>query len=127
VCGPGFLDLQTLFDQQFHQLNIISDEIAERVRMLGGFAISSFEENLSYTRLKEHPGNVPDILDLLADQEACIRFMREDSRKCSEEYEDHSTFALFVRIIGLHEKMAWILRSYNEAELPRTENEGSKV
>jgi starvation-inducible DNA-binding protein len=50
--GPGFLELQTLFNQQFHELNKISDEIAERVRMLGGFAISSFAEFLHYTRLE---------------------------------------------------------------------------
>lgn len=127
ICGPNLLDLQTLFDQQVIKLNELSDEIAERIRMLGGFAISSLEENLAFTRLKEQPGIVPDIMDLLADQEACIRFMREDSRKCSEEYEDHTTFALLVRFIGLHEKMAWILRSYIEPESTRNENLENKV
>jgi starvation-inducible DNA-binding protein len=117
VRGPGFLEMQSLFDQHFHQLNKISDEIAERVRMLGGFAISSFEEFLDYTRLKEQPGDVPDYLGLLADHEASVRFLREDARKCFEEYEDHGTYALFVSFIGLHEKMAWILRSYIEPEI----------
>jgi starvation-inducible DNA-binding protein len=126
VRGPGFLDLRTLFDQQFHQLNKISDAIAERVCMLGGFAISSFAEFLTYTRLKEQPGEGPEIMGLLADHEALIRFLREDARKCFEEYEDHGTFALFVRFIRLHEKMAWILRSYIEPEMTFNESHGKQ-
>jgi starvation-inducible DNA-binding protein len=46
VHGPGFLELRTLFSQQLVQLNIISDETADRIRMIGGFAISTFEEFL---------------------------------------------------------------------------------
>jgi starvation-inducible DNA-binding protein len=118
VHGPGFLEMQSLLEQQFNQLNKISDEIAERVRMLGGFTISSLEECLRYTRLKELPGEVPEIMGLLADHEASVRFLREDARKCFEEYEDHGTYALLVSFIGLHEKMAWILRSYIEPEVP---------
>jgi len=121
VHGPGFFEMQTLFDQQFHQLNKISGGIAERVRILGGFAICSFAEFLTYTRLEERPGDVPDIMCLLADHEASIRFLREDARKCFEEYEDHGTFTLLVHFIRLHEKMAWVLRSYIEPEMPRGE------
>jgi len=125
--GPSFLDMRTLFDHQSHQLYKISDEIAERIRMLGGFAISSFEEFLNYTRLEARPGEAPGIMGLLADQEAIVRFLRDDARKCVEEYEDHGTYALLVRIICLHEKMAWILRSHIEPEISRDENISNKV
>jgi starvation-inducible DNA-binding protein len=127
VRGPGFLDLRTLFGQQYHQLTKISDEISERVRMLDGFAIGSFEEFLNATRLKEKPGEVPDVMDLLADHEASIRFLRDDARKCFEEYEDHGTFSLFARFIRLHEKMAWILRSYIEPDSIPIETPGNTV
>jgi len=126
VRGPGFLDLRTLFDRQAHQLNTLLVEIAERVRMMGGFAISSLEEFLHFTRLEEQPGEVPGIMSLLADHEASIRFLREDTRTCLEEYEDHGTYALLVRCIRLHEKMAWILRSSIEPELTPDESQGNK-
>lgn len=116
VSGPGFFDLRTLFGQQYTQLNQISDEIAERVRMLGGIAIGSLHEVLQFTRLEEQPGLAPDILHLLADHEACIRFLREDARKCAIEYEDEGTLDLLVSTIRPHEKMAWMLRSYIENE-----------
>jgi starvation-inducible DNA-binding protein len=123
--GIGFLDLRSLFDHQFHQLNKISDEIADRVRMLGGYATSSFEQFRKYNRLEEQLGEDTDIMTLLAGHEACVRFLREDARKCFEEYEDHSTHAQLVRFIALHEKMAWILRSYIEPEMTRDENTGT--
>ena len=46
----------------------------------------------------------------------CIRFLREDARKCTEEYEDEGTFEMLVSIMRLHEKMAWMLRSYIETD-----------
>lgn len=123
VRGPGFIELHILFDSQYKQLNAISDEIAERARMLGGTAIGSLQEFIHFTRLEEHPGIPPDILRLLADHEASVRFLREDTRKCTEEYEDEGTFELLVGIMRLHEKMAWMLRSYIETDLTRAENQ----
>jgi starvation-inducible DNA-binding protein len=114
--------LHTLFDIQYEQLNEISDEVAERARMLGGVAMGSFQEFINSTRLDEQPGDVPSIMNLLADHEASIRFLREDAKKCSEEYEDEATGAFLIDILSRHEKMAWMLRSYIEPELTGDEN-----
>jgi len=116
ISGAGFFDRHIVFDTQYKQLNDISDKIAERVRMLGGLAIGTFEEFLSYTRLHEQPETVADFLHLLADHETIIRVLREDSKKCTEEYEDEGTSDLLVSVMRLHEKMAWMLRSYIENE-----------
>lgn len=121
VSGSGFFDLHILFDSQYKQLNEISDEIAERSRMLGGIAIGSLKEFIHFSRLEEQPGCVPKIMILLADHEAAIRFIRDDARKCSEDYEDEGTFDLLVSVMRLHEKMAWMLRSYLEIEPPPLE------
>jgi len=117
VSGAGFFEMYILFDSQYKQLNEISDEIAERIRILGGTAIGSLQEFIKYARIEEQPRVVPDILRLLADHEASIRFLREDARKCTEEHEDEGTFDLLVNVMRLHEKTAWMLRSYIEPEL----------
>ena len=114
VSGTGFLELHKLFEGQYNQLNDAAGEIALRTRMLGGFAMASLEETLNLTRLEEQPGEIPEILNLLADHEAAIRFTREDARKCSEEYEDDGSFELLVSVMHMHEKMAWMLRSLIE-------------
>lgn len=116
VSGADFYELHTLFETQYQMMNNLSDEIAERVRMLGGVAIGSLDEFLDHTQLEETPGEVPGLLTLLADHEAAIRYLREDVRNCTEEYEDEGTFELLVSIMRLHEKMAWMLRSYIENE-----------
>ena len=122
VSGTGFIELHILFDSQYKQMNAISDEIAERARMLGGIAIGSLQEYIQSTQLEEQPKVVPDILSLLADHEICIRFLRENVRKSTEEYEDEGTSELLVSIMRLHEKMAWMLRSYIENEPIISEN-----
>ena len=116
VHGADFFELHRLFETQYQELNNITDEIAKRARMLDGFAIGSLVEFLSQTRLVEQPGDLPDVLHLLADYETSIRFLREDARKCSEEYEDAGTFELLVGLMRLYEKMAWMLRSYLDAD-----------
>jgi starvation-inducible DNA-binding protein len=110
--GPGFLELHIFFESQYKQLNEIVDKIAERTRMLGGIALGSFLEFLEKTQINDHTNNIPDVLHLLADHETIIRSLREDIRKCSEEYEDNATVDLLVGVMGLHEKMAWMLRSF---------------
>ncbi|MCL4562106.1 MAG: DNA starvation/stationary phase protection protein [Chloroflexi bacterium] len=114
IHGVAFFELRTLFGAQYQQLCDLSDEIAERARMLGGVALGSLQVFLEHTRLTEQTAAVPDTVRLLADHEAIIRFLREDAKKCVEEYEDEGTHDLLVRAIRLHEKMAWMLRSYVE-------------
>jgi starvation-inducible DNA-binding protein len=114
--GTGFLEMYILLESQYKQLNEIVDKIAERTRMLGGIALGSFEEILQKTQIEDQPNQIPDILHLLADHETVIRSLREDIRKCSEEYEDEGTVELLVGVMSLHEKMAWMLRSYMESK-----------
>ncbi len=123
VIGASFNDLQVLFASQYEQLNAISDEIAERVRMLGGLVIDSLRGFILYNRVEEQTGATPDILHLLADHETAIRFLREDARKCTEDFEDEGTFELLVSIMRVHEKMAWMLRSYLEPGMPHIEKQ----
>jgi starvation-inducible DNA-binding protein len=115
--GPCFLELHALYKAQYKQLNNISDEIAERVRMLGGLPIGSFEGLLKHARLEEHAGIVPNMMNLLADHEAAIRFLREDAKKCLEEYENEVTRNFLVSVQYLHEKMVCILRAHIEPQL----------
>jgi starvation-inducible DNA-binding protein len=126
ISGTSFFELHILFDTQYKQLNDISDKIAERVRMLGGQAFGTFKQFLAHSLLEEQPTETPDFLHLLANHETVIRLIREDSKKCKEEYEDEGTFELLISVMSLHEKMAWMLRSYIENE-PITEENQKRI
>ena len=112
--GTEVPDLQPLYEAQFKEINDIVIELAERVRILGGAFSNSPEELINSARLDGKLAAPVGVMSILADHEAFIRFLREDSQKCSEMYEDQGTFALLVNILRLHEKMAWMLRSHIE-------------
>jgi starvation-inducible DNA-binding protein len=114
--GIGFLEIHILLESQYKQLSEIVDKIAERIRILGGIANGSFEEFLEQTQIEGRPAQIPDIIHLLADHETMTRSLREVIRKCIEEYEDEGTVELLVGVMSLHEKMAWMLRSYIETK-----------
>jgi starvation-inducible DNA-binding protein len=111
VYGPGFTQCRMIFDRQFVLINSISEEIKERVQVLGGFAISSFEEFLGLARLKEKPSVIPDMIELLADHQAIVRCLRDNARLCFQELDDPQTHTMLDRYIQLHEKMVGSLHS----------------
>ena len=78
MTGAGFFELHILFDNQYKQLNDISNEIAERARMLGGVAIGSLQEYINQSRLEEEPGFVPDILHLNPGERLRLHFGLRD-------------------------------------------------
>jgi starvation-inducible DNA-binding protein len=124
--GTDSPDLQPLCEAQYRQIKDIVSEIGERVSILGGSRLGEPEKSISSARLDGIIAIIPDVMSLLADHEAFIRFLREDAQKCSEEYEDQGTFAMLVSVMQMHEKMAWMLRSYIQGEHTGDENKGSK-
>jgi starvation-inducible DNA-binding protein len=125
--GAGFNDQHMLFDLQYKQLNVIADEILNRIRVLGVPPIGSLGEFLKNTRLEDQPGYVADIMSLLVDHEAAIRFLRQDAKTCIEECEDEVTHDFLVVILRLHEKMAWMLRACIEPEMTHDESLKNKA
>jgi len=125
--GAGLTDQHMLFDLQYKQLNVISDEILSRIRVLGVPPGGSLGEFLKNTRLEEQPGYAADIMCLLADHEAAIRFLRQDAKRCIEECEDQVTHDFLVAILRLHEKMAWMLRACIEPEMTHDERLRNKA
>ena len=104
-------ELQSLYEDQYQQIKMISDEIRERIQILGGSQIKGSEKLSDKTRLDENLVGPSDIINILAYQEAFIRFLRDDAQKCSERFEDQGTYAMLISVLCAHEKMAWSLRS----------------
>lgn len=118
VVGPQFNDLHKFFEAQYEALNEIVDDVAERARSLGGKAFGTLAEFSQTTRLKEQPGQQPPALtmvaNLQADHEAMVRTLRADLETVMEKHNDAGTNDFLTGLMEKHEKMAWMLRSYNE-------------
>ena len=59
VVGMQFNELHKFFQSLYEELNEYVDDVAERIRTLGGNAVATLKEFLELTRLKEHPGEYP--------------------------------------------------------------------
>ena len=118
VVGPHFHDLHKFFESQYEEVDGKIDEIAERIRSLGGNTISTMAEFIQHTRLEENPDKYNDaktmVSQLLADHETIIRNLRKDVSVCFDKYHDIGTQDFLTGLIEDHEKMAWMLRAVIE-------------
>ena len=120
MVGLKFNDLHKFFGGQYEALSEIVDDVAERVRSLGGKSLGTLTEFLKTARLRETPGKHPNALgmisDLLADHESVIRSLRGDLATCLDAYGDAGTSDFLTGLMEKHEKMAWMLRSFLETK-----------
>ena len=113
VTGPMFNTLHLMFDDQYNELWMAVDLLAERIRSLGEFSPGSAREFADLTSIEEATG-VPSaeqmIADLVAGHEACARTARSVFPS-AEQGSDESTIDLLTQRLQVHEKTAWMLRS----------------
>jgi starvation-inducible DNA-binding protein len=118
VVGPQYNDLHKFFQSQYEELDEVVDEVAERIRTLGGRSIATLTEFIQITRLKEHSGQYPDatkmLANLLADHEAIIKNLRVDLEECYDKHHDVGTNDFLTGLMEKHEKTAWMLRAFLE-------------
>jgi len=120
VVGPQFHALHEFFENQYNEVKALADEVAERARAHGGFAIGTLQEFLQRSRLQEQPAEYPIarkmVANLVNDHEAMVRNLRDDAAKCASKFDDAATEDLLIGLIQRHQEMAWMLRSFIEGE-----------
>ena len=116
VTGPAFSALHVFFEKQYEELDEIVDDVAERVRAVGGWALGTLAEFSGKAKLKERPGGYADaedmLRDLVADHEVVIKRLRNDLVTCDKKYRDAGTSSFLTDLIESHETMAWMLRAH---------------
>lgn len=114
--GPDFYAKHKLFEEQYEQLEEITDNVAERIRSLGHYAAGSLKQFLSLSHLTEEIREKNDsdglIKALLLDHEGIIMSLRGEVGRFAKELNDIGTSDFITNIMETHEKMAWILRAH---------------
>ena len=114
VTGPLFNTLHLMFEQQYNELALAVDLIAERIRALGFPAPGTYAEFSKLSSIPEESGKVPlaeEMIKLLVEgNEAVIRTARSIF-PAAERASDESTADLLTQRMQIHEKTAWMLRS----------------
>lgn len=118
VTGPRFQQLHEFFKTLYTQLDIIVDDVAERIPQLGGKAVATLEEFGKLARIEEDAGQYPAankmLSNLLNDHEAVIRSLRTDADACADRYHDMGTNDFLIGLLEQHEKIAWMIRAHIE-------------
>src|ERR687894_1247492 len=113
VTGPMFQTLHLMFEQEYNELALAVDLIAERIRALGFPAPATYAEFLRLSSIKEQEGvpQAQEMIRLLVEgQESCVRTAR-GVFKTAEAANDQPTADLLTERMQVHEKTAWMLRS----------------
>ncbi len=113
VMGPMFNTLHLMFEQQYNELSLAVDQVAERIRALGHPAPGSYASYTKLTAIPEEEGVPPAeemIANLLAGHETVARTAREVFPVAAQG-GDEPTADLLTQRMEVHEKTAWMLRS----------------
>lgn len=113
VTGPSYFALHEAFEEQYDAMAVAVDELAERVRKLGGVAPGSLRVFAEATQLDEVHGQLGHqemVRHLIKDHETMARSIRA-SLPVFEEARDEATLDLLAQRIEQHESFAWMMRS----------------
>jgi starvation-inducible DNA-binding protein len=112
VSGPHFRSYHLLFDEQGEAIFATTDQIAERVRKIGGTTLRSIGDITKHQSLADNDEEFVaprDMLrELVADNKAVVSAMRE-AHKVADEHEDVATASLLENFIDEAERRVWFL------------------
>src|SRR5215469_8403724 len=112
VSGPHFRDYHLLLDEQAEQIFATTDDIAERVRKIGGTTLRSIGHIARLQRVKDNDAEYVTALDMLAelrdDNRQLVASMRETHDVC-DEHGDVATTSLLENWIDEAERRTWFL------------------
>lgn len=114
VTDGRFYFLHALFEAQYKELAEMTDELAERIRMLKLKSPGSMRQFLNLATLEEAESDLSanDMLhDLCHDRETLIQHIRPKIDEASR-LGDEGTADLLISHLRIHEKAAWVLRSH---------------
>ena len=110
--GRHFRDYHLLLDEHADQIYGATDDIAERVRKVGGTTIRSIGHISKLQRVKDNDATYVDPLDMLAelreDNKDLVARMRVTHDLC-DEHGDVATASLIENWIDEAERRAWFL------------------
>jgi starvation-inducible DNA-binding protein len=118
VVGPLFGPLHALFGAQYDALNEQVDEIAERIRTLGGTPATRLADFAKAATIDDRAGTAISsskmIESLLRAHEEVILQLRSSTIESASKADDAATEDFLVGLLEAHEKTAWMLRSHLE-------------
>jgi len=112
MTGPHFRDYHLLLDEHATQIFAVTDDIAERVRKIGGTTVRSIGHIARLQRIadndQEYVGPKEMLLELHADNKSLVESLRA-AHQAASDANDYATTSLIEGWIDDAERRAWFL------------------
>lgn len=112
MSGPHFRDYHLMFDEQADAIFATTDELAERVRKIGGTTLRSIGHIAKLQSIEDNDETFVDPADMLrelmADNKKVAAAMRK-AHKVADDHEDAATAGLLETFIDATERRTWFL------------------
>jgi len=115
VKGQEFFQLHELFDVMYQELNASTDEIAERITTLGGYAHGTVRDAADNSTLPPYPETITDGLEhvaALAERYAHFASHLRETIDKAEQLGDPTTADLYTAISREVDKRLWFLEAH---------------
>ena len=112
MSGPHFRDYHLMLDEQADQIYAVTDDLAERVRKIGGTTLRSIGHIAKLQRVLDNDADFVDPKGMLAELRNDNRDMVERMREAhalTDELNDVVTTSLLENWIDDAERRAWFL------------------
>jgi len=119
MSGPHFRDYHLLLDEQSEQIFAMTDNLAERVRKIGGITIHSIGEIARLQRIHDNDQEFVEAADMLRELHADNMSLVESLRAAhvvTSEAGDYATTSLIENWIDESERRAWFLFEATRAD-----------
>lgn len=116
VRGPSFFSLHAAFEEQYTELFVAVDELAERIRAKGALApggLSNLASMAGIDELSEDASAQDMVRHLVAANEKLLADLRV-ARDLAGEENDSESEDLMIARTQVHEKTVWMLNSFLE-------------
>lgn len=114
IKGANFFELHAKFEEQYDDLVIKVDELAERVLTLGGVPTHTFEEYIKVSDIKaaNNITNGKEAIESLLESFSILIQKQRNILDIAGDAQDEGTGALMSDYIREQEKLVWMYTAY---------------
>ena len=112
ISGPHFRDYHLMLDEHAEAIFATTDELAERVRKIGGTTLRSIGQISKLQSIEDNNEDFVDPADMLrelmADNKAVAAAMRKAHKVC-DDHDDVASASILENFIDATERRTWFL------------------
>ncbi|MEO1563317.1 MAG: DNA starvation/stationary phase protection protein [Pseudomonadota bacterium] len=114
VTGMSFGSLHELFQEVYEDHFKGQDDLAERVKALGGHANGKLADMVTASKVQEHDGHATDkeMIEYLMNAQKTVASTLAGAAELASEHGDLLTEDLCIERGREHEKFAWMLSAH---------------